>query len=146
MIQIFPADSQQESWNEFKRIFKSAKSTLTVVDNYVDDSILDMLKVVGLQVRIRILSEHLPPDFGTAVETFLMQHNRVIEVRVHAKKIHDRFIILDQVTAYSVGASIKDAGKRLWHLHKLDDRMQLSKLKNLLTTEWTDATAIWPRP
>ncbi len=147
IIRIFPVDSQQESWNEIARIVKSAKSTLTVVDNYVDESILDMLKVVSGQVRVRVLSEHLPSNFGNAVEAFLMQHNgATVEVRAHVKKIHDRFIIVDQGSAYSLGASIKDAGKRLWHLHRLDDRLQLAKLKNLLGAEWDSAAPVWPPP
>jgi hypothetical protein len=145
-IQIFPADSQRESCNEIKKILQSAKSALTVADNYVDHTIMDMLSVLEPQVHIRILTEHLMPDFSLAIEKFLPRHQMALEVRTHARRIHDRFIVVDESRAYSLGASIKDAGKKLWHLHRLVDRVQLTKLKNLLGSEWDSAAAVWPPP
>jgi hypothetical protein len=145
-IQIFPADSHQESCNEITKILQSAKSALTVADSYVDHSITDMFSVLEPQVHMRILTEHLSRGFTLAIEKFLQRHQMALEVRMHARRIHDRFIVVDESRAYSLGASIKDAGKKLWLLHRLDDRMQLAKLKNLLSSEWDSAAAVWPPP
>jgi len=139
-------DSQQESRNEIKRILQSATSALTVADNYVDDSVMDLLGVLRPQVHIRILTEHLPPDFSLAIENFVTRNQNALEVRKHARRIHDRFVVIDESKAYSLGASIKDAGKKLWHLHRLDGRMEIAKLKRLLSSEWDSAAAVWPRP
>lgn len=143
-IQIFPADSQQESCNEIKRILQSAKSSLTVADNYVDHSIVDMLGVLSPNVHIKILTEHPPQGFSLAIEKFLTRHQMALEVRKHARRIHDRFIVVDDSRAYFLGASIKDAGKKLWHLLRVDDRMQLAKLRKFLGSEWDSAAAVWP--
>jgi hypothetical protein len=116
------------------------------IPNYVDDSILDILTVVNPQVRVRILTEYLPRDFSTAIKKFLVQRQIPIEVKLQLRKIHDRFIMLDENKGYSLGASIKDAGKKLWLLHRLDDRVQLAKLKNLLSSVWNSADPIWPPP
>jgi hypothetical protein len=143
-IEIFPADSQRESCNKIKKLLESAKSSLTVADNYIDGSILGTLSAVPQRVRIRILTEHVSPDFTVAIERFLARHQMALEVRTHAKRIHDRFVVVDDSKAYALGASIKDAGKKLWHLHRLDDRLQLAKLKNFLGAEWDSAAAVWP--
>ncbi len=34
---------------------------------------------------------------------------------------HDRFIILDSVTAYHIGASLKDAGKKCFAINQMED-------------------------
>jgi hypothetical protein len=143
-IQIFPADSQKESRSEIRKIIGSAKIALTIADNYVDESILEILRGVSRGVRTKILTEHVPLDFGAAIDRFLMVRQAVVEVRTHVRKIHDRFILIDESRAYGLGASIKDAGKKIWHLHMLDDRLQLTKLKNLLGAEWDSATRFWP--
>ena len=47
---------------------------------------------------------------------------------------HDRFIILDGKTAYHIGASIKDAGKRCFGISLLDDPGVVAVLLNRLKT------------
>jgi hypothetical protein len=145
-IEIFTAGSQRESCNKIKNILESAKSALTVADNYIDDSVFGTLSAVPPGVRIRILTEHLSPDSSIAIDNFRARHQMALEVRKHVKRIHDRFIVVDEARAYSLGASIKDAGKKLWLLHRLDDRVQLAKLKNLLDAEWDSATPVRPPP
>ena len=39
----------------------------------------------------------------------------------HTVAFHDRFLILDEQTAYHVGASLKDAGKKCFGISKLED-------------------------
>ena len=45
---------------------------------------------------------------------------------------HDRFIILDGQTAYHIGASIKDAGKKCFGISLLTDLKMVSELLNRL--------------
>ena len=47
---------------------------------------------------------------------------------------HDRFIILDGKTAYHIGASIKDAGKKCFGISVLGDPGMVTDLLNRLTT------------
>ena len=47
---------------------------------------------------------------------------------------HDRFIILDGKTAYHIGASIKDAGKKCFGISRLEDARIVSDLLNRLKT------------
>lgn len=48
------------------------------------------------------------------------------------KAFHDRFIILDEQTAYHIGASIKDAGKKCFGISLLEDKKIVKELLNRL--------------
>ena len=39
----------------------------------------------------------------------------------YTKVFHDRFLILDRKTAYHVGASLKDAGKKCFGINLIED-------------------------
>ncbi|MEY8432078.1 hypothetical protein AALC75_16385 [Lachnospiraceae bacterium 48-42] len=39
----------------------------------------------------------------------------------YTKVFHDRFLILDQATAYHVGVSLKDAGKKCFGINLIQD-------------------------
>lgn len=39
----------------------------------------------------------------------------------HTKAFHDRFLILDRKTAYPVGISLKDAGKKCFGINLIQD-------------------------
>ena len=143
---IFAVGSQFDSYREIKNILLLAKSELFIIDNYVDDSLFDRLTVVESQVSIKVLTERLPPDFGTAIKKFTEQYSYGIEVRTHTGQIHDRFIDVDKRDCYSLGASIKDAGKKLWVLQKLADPQPICTLRTVLSETWNSATTVWPRP
>ena len=57
----------------------------------------------------------------------------------YTKAFHDRFLILDQTTAYHVGASLKDAGKKCFGINLIEDAgiiediLQRLELLNALT-------------
>ena len=48
---------------------------------------------------------------------------------------HDRFIILDGKTAYHIGASIKDAGKKCFGISLLEDPGMVTDLLNRLVED-----------
>ena len=47
---------------------------------------------------------------------------------------HDRFIILDGKTAYHIGASIKDAGKKCFGISLINDSGLVAELLKRLST------------
>ena len=52
------------------------------------------------------------------IATFNVQYP-TLEVR-HTASFHDRFLILDGVEGYLIGASLKDAGKKSFAITKLE--------------------------
>ena len=49
----------------------------------------------------------------------------------HTSKAHDRFLIIDGVTLYHIGASLKDLGKKCFAFEVLDSAWIKEILKNL---------------
>ncbi len=98
-------------------LIKSAKKNITLIDNYIDESVLLMLakrnKGVTATIITRSISDTLTLD--------LEKHNKQyppIDVQ-ESNKYHDRFLIVDEVV-YHLGASLKDLGKRLFAFSKME--------------------------
>lgn len=110
-------------------LIKSAKVSVILIDNYVDESVLSMLskrkKDVGATIYTSNLTKQLKLD--------LKKHNEqypLIEINTFIKS-HDRFIIIDYQTVYHIGASLKDLGKKWFAFSKitLDPNEIILKLK-----------------
>ena len=53
------------------------------------------------------------------VDNFNMQYP-ILDVK-YTNVFHDRFLILDRKTAYHIGASLKDAGKKCFGINLIED-------------------------
>lgn len=97
-------------------LIRSARQSLVLIDNYVDESVLLMLAKrqggVSAEIRTGRLRESLKQD--------LAKHNSQYPsiVLTEAKNFHDRFLIVDE-EVYHIGASLKDLGKKLFAFSKL---------------------------
>jgi ORF6N domain len=99
-------------------IIRSAKKSIVLIDNYIDDSVLNQLVKRNKNVSATIYSK--PADKITKQD--VEKHNKQYP-KIELKKLntaHDRFLILDNKTVYHFGASLKDAGKKWFAFSKLD--------------------------
>ena len=99
-------------------LIKSAKKSLVLIDNYVDESVLLMLSKRNTGVSAKIYTSHL----SDALKLDLQKHNNQyppIEIEKYTKA-HDRFLIIDDTDVYHIGASLKDLGKKLFAFSKLN--------------------------
>jgi hypothetical protein len=110
-----------------------AEKKIVLVDNYVDMGTLNILakKKTGVEaivytVRRTRLSE-------TDVNNFNQQYP-TLEVR-YTGVFHDRFLILDDVSAYHIGASLKDAGKKCFGISLIEDRRIVNDILERLKLE-----------
>lgn len=100
-------------------LIQQASKTIVLIDGYVDIATLNILakKKDGVDVILYIL----PSARLTAqdIANFNAQYpNLVVK---HTTAFHDRFMIIDGNTAYHIGASIKDAGKKCFGINKIKD-------------------------
>ena len=89
-------------------IIKSAKKSILLIDNYIDESVLTLLTKRQKTVSATIFTKSI-----YKLELDIKKHNQQypeIEVKIFAKS-HDRFLIIDNETVYHIGASLKDLGK-----------------------------------
>lgn len=139
---VFPADTQYEAFKKINALLQSATSEIFITDNYLDGSVLDRLEAVSSKPSIRLLTEKMAPDFKVALQRFRRQYPHQIEVRQQNKQIHDRAIIIDKKDVYTCGASIKDAGDKLFVLTKLEDVSAITKLQAALERIWQSAVVV----
>lgn len=99
------------------KLVKQAKTRIILIDNYVDESILTLLDKRNSSVKATVYTDAI----SNQLKLDIKRHNRqyeAIEVKVPQRKIHDRFLIVDD-TLYHIGASIKDLGKKLFAFSKM---------------------------
>ncbi len=111
-------------------LIKTAKEEIVLIDNYIDESILQLFTKRDKKVSATIFT----PRITKVLQQDLDKHNTqyyTIEIKTFAKS-HDRFLIIDE-QVYHFGASLKDLGKKWFAFSK----MQISKhdIINRLTKE-----------
>ena len=110
------------------KLIKSAKKSIDLLDNYIDDAVLTQLAKKNKGVRVVIYTKNNTKQLQLDLERFNKQYEP-IEV-VEFNKSHDRFLIIDQKEVYHIGASLKDLGKKWFAFSKLniDAKELLGKL------------------
>ena len=99
-------------------LIKSAKKSLILVDNYVDESVLLMLSKRNQGVTAKIYTSQITPQLRQDLARHHSQYPTIQIVR-HTTS-HDRFLIIDDTEVYHIGASLKDLGKKLFAFSKLN--------------------------
>jgi hypothetical protein len=140
--QIFPKGAEYEAFKRIREILRSAQKSIFIVDNYLDDSVLDMLEALTLKPGVMLLTSHVTKDFRVAVAKFSSQYKQTVEVRIHHKEVHDRAIVIDDTHFYALGASIKDAGTQLFFLNKVQDPQNIARSRTELQTVWASAQVL----
>ena len=109
-------------------LVKSAKKSIVLIDNYVDETVLLLLSKRNETVKATIYTEKITPQFQLDINKHNAQYKPVaVEIE---KKSHDRFLIIDENRVYHLGASVKDLGKKWFAFSRLhiDANSILSRL------------------
>lgn len=99
-------------------LIKSAKKSLILIDNYVDESVLLMLSKRNQGVTAKIYTSQITQQLNLDLQRHHTQYPHIQLVR-HTTS-HDRFLIIDDTEVYHIGASLKDLGKKLFAFSKLN--------------------------
>ena len=98
-------------------LIKSARKSILLIDNYVDESVLLMLGKRSAGVTAEIYTQSISRQLRQDLGKYNSQYEPV-EIRVY-KNSHDRFLIIDGADVYHIGASLKDLGKKMFAFSKL---------------------------
>lgn len=111
-------------------LINQADTAITLIDNYVDVNTLNILAKKKEHVDVCIYTMRKTRLTDTDIETFNKQYPE-LTVK-YTGTFHDRFLIIDENTAYHIGASLKDAGKKCFAISLLEDSTIISSiLQNL---------------
>jgi len=109
-------------WDSYSLIIdliKKARNRITIIDNYIDDSILKMLSKKNNDVEVIILTSSKSNIQNLDIQKFNREYPTLKVAKT--EKFHDRFIILDNKELYHCGASFKDLGKKCFEINKITD-------------------------
>ena len=100
-------------------LIRSAKKNIKLIDNYVDDTVLTLFsKNQNINVIIYTQKRSFTKQLKLDLEKYNSQY-REIKIK-EFNKSHDRFMIIDDVEVYLIGASLKDLGKKWFGFSKMD--------------------------
>ena len=107
-------------------IIRKANRKITIIDNYIDDSIFKMLVKKKENVEVVILTSDKSNILNLDIQKFNKEYP-ILKVS-KTNKFHDRFIIIDNKELYHCGASIKDLGKKCFAINKIEDEQIIKQI------------------
>ena len=122
-----------DAFSLFVELIRKAQREIELIDSYVDVSTLNILakKATGVTASVHTLPNARLTQAD--IDTFNSQYPTLTVRRTSA--FHDRFLILDGLDGYHIGASLKDAGKKCFAITKIEDAQTvesiLERLKNV---------------
>ena len=100
-------------------LIQKAEKEITLIDGYVDVGTLNLLVKKNEGVSVTVYTHQRTRLSNIDVANFNAQYP-ALEVK-YTSVFHDRFLILDGKTAYHIGASLKDAGKKTFGITLIND-------------------------
>ena len=103
-----------EGYSFIKNLFKKAINRIIIIDSYLDYSVLEMMNDCNVDITVYITSH--TPISNREISLFQNSHNLNV---IRTNNYNDRFIVIDD-ELYTVGSSIKDIGKKISQITKLE--------------------------
>ena len=101
------------------RLVKRAKKSILLIDNWVNEDTLDVLAKKGAGVDVEIVTSRRGNKIAaTDAAKFTAQYGS-LTLRF-SRNFHDRFLVIDAMELYPIGASLKDLGLKCFGFTKMD--------------------------
>ena len=96
-------------------LINSAKSSIVMIDNYIDASILTLFSK-NPHITCTLYTSNISKQLELDIQKYTKQYGN-LSVKI-TKNFHDRFLICDE-TVYHFGASLKDLGHKVFAVNKM---------------------------
>ena len=121
-----------DAFSMLTSLVEKAEKNIKLIDGYADIRTLNILAKKRTDVAVTIFTHKKTKLTGDDVDIFNAQYP-LLELK-YTSAFHDRFIILDNSTAYHIGASIKDAGKKCFGINLIRDKVIVKNILQRLTS------------
>ena len=125
-----------DAYSKIQEIFKSANKRLVIIDAYADNTILDIVKRLKIEVIIITKPNNLLTKQD--VEKYNKQYNDLTVI--YNNTFHDRYFILDDKIVYHCGASINRIGYKTFSITLIGDEYVkntlINKIKEIDKGNW----------
>ena len=120
-----------DAYSKIQDIFKMATKSLIIIDAYADNTILDIIK--RLKVNVVIITK---PNNLLTKQDVLKYDKQYHNLKVYYDNtFHDRYFILDEKVVYHCGASINRIGYKTFSITLIGDygvsKLLIDKVNNI---------------
>ena len=115
---IFYNGQMYDAYVFIATLIKSAKTEIILIDNYIDESVFTLLSKRDKDVKATIYTQNITKELELDFKKHNTQYPPIMLKKFNQS--HDRFLILDHIEVYHIGASLKDLGKKWFAFSKLD--------------------------
>lgn len=130
---IFFEGQIYDAFSLLTKLVSKAEKKIVLIDNYVDVGTLNILAKKKSDVDVTIYTLKKTKLSQEDVNSFNQQYP-TLEV-FHTKRFHDRFMLVDDLYAYHIGASVKDAGKKCFGINTIEDKAIVKDILERLRLE-----------
>ena len=106
-----------DAYSKIIDIMSKAKKNITIIDNYADKSVLDMIS--RMKVKVKLITKEKGLLSKQDIDKYNKQYSN-LEV-IYDNTFHDRYIILDEITVYHLGSSINHIGSKTFSINKIEE-------------------------
>jgi len=133
-----------DAYKTIRDIIGRATKKLIIVDSYIDSTLFTLLENAQPNLEIQILTKEMQGDSQLVGEKYKVQYESkgkgTLEIRT-SNKSHDRFIMADN-DIFHLGASIKDAGRKLCAITEFEGPDTKKELCDDINSYWSDAEGV----
>lgn len=112
------------------KIIRSAKHSIVLIDNYIDENTLTHLAKKKKGVALLLLTKTISKQLSLDIQKVNEQYGGF--TLKNFTQSHDRFLIIDKTEVYHLGASLKDLGKKWFAFSKMDKNSVNNILNSIL--------------
>jgi hypothetical protein len=113
----------------YTNLYKSAKKSIYVIDNYIGLKTLELLRAAKDNIEVIVFSDNVRnKDMLTKniLNDFIRDYPNInLKIKIAGKKYNDRYIAIDYGTEnesfYLCGASSKDVGNKISSITKIEE-------------------------
>jgi len=108
-----------DAFSIIAKLVQKANTSIILIDGYVNGDTLDLLSKKKDNVAVTIYTNANTRLTRTEISAFDTQYPS-LEIK-YKNVFHDRFLVVDNISAYHIGASVKDAGKKCFAINLIED-------------------------
>jgi hypothetical protein len=140
---FFPDGTHHDAYVQIRQIMQTATTSIDLVDPYVDGSVLTLFTACAMPgMHFCVLTAKSPADFALEASKWRKQHTgNSLDVRTTGE-FHDRFLIVDKMKCWHIGASVKDAGNKVFMLSQVEDNGIRASILQQVQKSWASATVL----
>ena len=122
--EIYFSGQMYDAYSKILNIFKTAKKELIIIDAYTDNTTLDIIKRLNVNVTIITKSNNLLTKQD--IKKYNEQYNNLKVI--FDNTYHDRYFIIDNKKIYHCGTSINRIGYKTFSITLMNDEYSYIKI------------------